>query len=94
MFYCIIFKLLNNLISIFRIYLKNFILIIFLFVNYKLIKLDIRSLWVKLVDFGLLRIIERSGNDLFLFYVCWIVFDVWDGYIIVNEYNKEGNIDF
>ena len=94
MLYRTIFKLLNNSISISLKHIqKNFILIIPLFVNHKLIKLDIRSLRVKLADFGLSRTIERSGNDLSLFHARWTAPDVWDDYITANEYNKEGNID-
>ena len=68
-------------------------MIIPLFLNHKLIKLEIRSLRVKLADFGLSRTIERNGNDLSLFHARWTAPDVWDGYITAKEYNKEGNID-
>ena len=88
-----IFKLWNNSVSISRKHSINIILIIPLFLNHKLIKLEIRSLRVKLADFGLSRTIERSGNDLSLFHARWTAPDVWDGYITANEYNKEGNID-
>ena len=88
-----IFKLSNNSVSISRKHSINIILIIPLFLNHKLIKLEIRSLRVKLADFGLSRTIERSGNDLSLFHARWTAPDVWDGYITANEYNKEGNID-
>ena len=93
MFYRTIFKLLNNSISISRTHSKNFILIIPLFVNHKLIKLDIRSLRVKLADFGLSRTIERSDNDLSLFHARWTAPEVWDDYFTDDEYNVEGNIN-
>ncbi|XP_068751255.1 uncharacterized protein [Montipora capricornis] len=45
------------------------------------ILLDIRSLRVKLADFGLSRTVERTGNDLSLFHARWTAPEVWDEYI-------------
>ena len=56
-----------------------------------LFKLDIRSLRVKLADFGLSRTVERSGNDLSLFHARWTAPEVWDDYIVDDEY-IEGKI--
>lgn len=53
------------------------------------ILLEIRSLRVKLADFGLSRTVERSGNDLSLFHARWTAPEVWDDYIIDDEYNIE-----
>lgn len=54
-------------------------------------QLDIRSLRVKLADFGLSRTVERSGNDLSLFHARWTAPEVWDDYIVDDEY-IEGKI--
>lgn len=53
------------------------------------ILLDIRSLRVKLADFGLSRTIERSDNDLSLFHARWTAPEVWDDYFTDDEYNVE-----
>ncbi|XP_020605710.1 mitogen-activated protein kinase mpk-1-like [Orbicella faveolata] len=53
------------------------------------ILLDVRSLRVKLADFGLSRTVERSGNDLSLFHARWTAPEVWDDYIDDDDYVEE-----
>lgn len=48
--------------------------------------MDVRSLRVKLADFGLSRTVERSGNDLSLFHARWTAPEVWDDYINDDDY--------
>ena len=50
------------------------------------LQLDVRSLRVKLADFGLSRTVERSGNDLSLFHARWTAPEVWDDYIDDDNY--------
>ena len=55
------------------------------------LQLDVRSLRVKLADFGLSRTVERSGNDLSLFHARWTAPEVWDDYIDDDDY-VEGDL--
>lgn len=45
------------------------------------ILLDVRSLRVKLADFGLSRTVDRMGNDISLFHARWTAPEVWDDFI-------------
>lgn len=52
-------------------------------------QLDVRSLRVKLADFGLSRTVDRMGNDISLFHARWTAPEVWDDFI-VDEHSIEG----
>ncbi|XP_073231373.1 uncharacterized protein [Porites lutea] len=55
------------------------------------ILLDVRSLRVKLADFGLSRTVERTGNDLSLFHARWTAPEVWEDYMYFDEEPIEEN---
>ncbi|CAH3128418.1 unnamed protein product [Porites lobata] len=55
------------------------------------ILLDVRSLRVKLADFGLSRTVERTGNDLSLFHARWTAPEVWEDYRYFGEEPVEEN---
>ncbi|CAH3128426.1 unnamed protein product, partial [Porites lobata] len=55
------------------------------------ILLDVRSLRVKLADFGLSRTVERTGNDLSLFHSRWSAPEVWEDYMYFDEEPVEEN---
>ncbi|XP_044183686.1 uncharacterized protein LOC122964234 [Acropora millepora] len=56
------------------------------------ILLDIRSLMVKLADFGLSRPVEHIGSDLSLFHARWAAPEVWHEYI-EEEFWEDGETE-